>query len=101
MEQNTVDQDYRDAQRRVRRLRHFLQHLTTYFVMIAFLHIINLLTSDYYWAKWPALGWGLAVVLHGIRHARYFPFFDKEWEEKKIQQILEKKSADRGTSTHR
>jgi len=89
---NTDDKAYKDAKRKVRVLRHFYSHLATYAVVIVFLHIINLLTSSTYWAFWPALGWGIAIALHAIRATEFMPFLGEEWEEKKIQKILAKRS---------
>lgn len=44
--------------------RDFASHFGSYFVVITMLALINLLTSDYPWFLWPALGWGAAVALH-------------------------------------
>jgi class 3 adenylate cyclase len=41
------------------------QHLWIYLGVIAFLLVVNLLTSrDHLWAHWPALGWGFLLFLH-------------------------------------
>ncbi|WP_169569234.1 2TM domain-containing protein [Sneathiella limimaris] len=87
----TSEKDLRAARRKVRHIRHFYRHLATYAVVIVFLHIINLLTSSYYWAIWPTLGWGLAVAAQAIHVFGFFNFFDEEWEEREVQKILEKK----------
>ena len=51
------------------RLR-FQQHLRIYAAVIAVLVSINALTSpDVWWAIWPALGWGLGLLLHANRMA--------------------------------
>jgi hypothetical protein len=43
----------------------FRIHLLTYVPVIAFLVFVNVMTTpSYLWFLWPALGWGLAVVLH-------------------------------------
>jgi len=39
---------------------------------------------------WPLLGWGLGVFFHGMRVFNYAPFFGKEWENRKIQELMEK-----------
>lgn len=48
-------------------------HAQIYAAVIGFLSVIWLLTGDFgfFWPIWPALGWGLAVVLGfiGARHA--------------------------------
>jgi hypothetical protein len=55
---------------RKERQSNFRIHLFTYLPVIAFLIFVNLMTSHYPWVLWPALGWGLALVLHA-RFALY------------------------------
>ena len=46
--------------------RSFDVHVRVYVLVIAFLCLIWLLTgAGYFWPVWPALGWGLAVGIHG------------------------------------
>lgn len=50
----------------------FKSHLGTYFVIIAFLWIVWLLTgsnaatsnSNYPWPVWPTAGWGIGLLFH-------------------------------------
>ena len=45
----------------------FRIHLINYIVINTLLAIINLtLTPEYIWFKWPLLGWGIGIILHGI-----------------------------------
>jgi len=45
----------------------FRTHLLIYLAVICLLTIINLIvTSGYFWAKWPMLGWGIAIIIHGV-----------------------------------
>ncbi len=91
--QEEEDKEYQRARRKVRQLQHFYRHLIIYGVIITFLHIINLITSSYYWAIWPTLGWGVAVAIHASQHLDWLPMFDEEWEERKIQEIMAKRQA--------
>jgi 2TM domain-containing protein len=84
--------DEKAARKQVRRLRHLYKHALTYGAVIVFLHIVNLITSDTYWAFWPAFGWGIALALHAITTLELMPVFGREWEEKKVQEILAKRS---------
>ncbi len=88
----TEDKDYKRAKRKVRHIRHFYRHLATYGVIILFLHILNWMTSSYYWAIWPTLGWGIAIALHATQSLDVMPYFNEEWEERKIQEILAKRA---------
>ncbi len=85
------EDEIKSARREVRQMRHFYRHLMTYGVIIVFLHIINLMTSSYYWAIWPTLGWGIAIALHAAKNMDFLPFLNAEWEERKVQEILAKK----------
>jgi hypothetical protein len=55
-----------DDEQAIRRERasDFRIHLFTYIPVIAFLVVVNLMTTSYLWFLWPALGWGLALALH-------------------------------------
>ena len=46
------------------------KHMGTYLGVIGFLFIINMLTwNGSFWFHWPALGWGLLLLLHWIKSA--------------------------------
>jgi hypothetical protein len=65
----------------------FKIHSTVYIVIILFLAGINYLTySGYPWFLWPALGWGIAVLLHGL--AAYV--WNTDLEEKEYQKLKAK-----------
>ena len=62
----TDQQAYDRARKRAKRKLDFYNHAIVYAVVIGFLFAINLFTSaDYFWAFWPAAGWGVALALHG------------------------------------
>ena len=45
----------------------FYIHLSVYIAVNILLIIINLSTStEYYWFKWPLIGWGIAVFFHAM-----------------------------------
>ena len=56
--------------------------------MIPVLIIVNLNTSDFQWFWFPMLGWGLGLTFHAFETFGY----GKSWEERKIQEILEKEN---------
>jgi len=62
------DQDsYQRAKKRVEEKVGFYIHLSIYIVVSTLLIIINLSTStQYYWFKWPIIGWGVGVLFHGL-----------------------------------
>lgn len=77
---------YRKAAKRVKDLKGFYGNLTSYCLIIPFLLILNLLTSpSHLWFYWPMLGWGLGLTIHAVSTFG----IGKDWEEKKIQQLME------------
>ncbi|MNY76888.1 hypothetical protein D3C86_2166160 [compost metagenome] len=46
------------------------------------------------------MGWGIAIILHGLKVFSLPPFFNKKWEQKKIQEILEKENKQRLENRH-
>jgi hypothetical protein len=82
---------YNQAQKKVEEIKKFYQHLTVYVLCNPIVIVVNLMTSPgylYFW--WCLLGWGIPIVLHGLKAFDCFPFFNKEWEEQKIKEIIDK-----------
>lgn len=78
---------YYRAKKRVEDIKGFFGNLVAYCVVIPFLIFINYRTSwDYQWFWFPMLGWGMGVIFHAFGVFGY----GKEWEERKIKEILEK-----------
>ena len=64
----TDTDEYAAARRRAEAKYGFFVHVAVYAAVMLLLVIINLLTSrSQIWFVWPLIGWGLAVVLHGLR----------------------------------
>ena len=59
---------YKRAKQRVAAKMGFYRHLTVYVAVCILLIIINFsISTQYLWVIWPVMGWGLAVLLHGLR----------------------------------
>lgn len=97
MEQNYIEAArYYEAQKRVKKIREFYEHLTVYVLTNPIVIVVNVMTSPgYLWCLWCLLGWGAAVALHGMKVFRFPAFFNKKWEERKIREILEKEEKQR------
>lgn len=81
------DKAYEKAQKRVKEIKSFYGNLFSYVIVITFLIILNLITSPkHLWFYWPMLGWGIGIAAHGISVFS----IGRTWEERKIQEILEK-----------
>nr|WP_298392579.1 2TM domain-containing protein [Flavobacterium sp.] len=89
--QNTYNQDtaFFRAKERVEKIKGFYGNLISYCTVIPILIIINMSSSHkFQWFWFPMLGWGLGVIFHGFETFG----FGKSWEEKKIQEILNKQN---------
>ena len=83
--ETTENLAYDKAVKRVKELKGFYGNLISYCIVIPFLVIVNLITSPkYLWFYWPMLGWGIGVISHAMQVFAV----GKNWEEKKIQEIL-------------
>lgn len=89
--QNYNEQDaYYKAKKRVEEIKGFYSNLLSYIVVMPFLIFINYRTSwEFQWFWFPMLGWGMGLIFHGFGVFGY----GKSWEERKIQEILEKEDA--------
>ena len=94
METNYAEAErYYQAQKRVKEIKDFYAHLTVYLLCNPIVIVVNLMTCPGYLYFWfSLLGWGFAIVMHGLSVFRISPIFNKDWEEQKIQEILQKES---------
>lgn len=84
---------YQKAAKRVKELKGFYSNLISYCIVISFLLILNLITSPkQLWFYWPALGWGVGVAVHAMSVFAV----GKEWEERKLREILTKENQQNG-----
>ena len=82
---------YQNAKRRVETLKGFYVHLTVYVLVNLLLFTINVLTSpESLWFFWPLLGWGIALALHALRVFGTGRSLGAEWQERKIDELMEK-----------
>jgi hypothetical protein len=91
MENFNNQESYNRAKQRVEDLKGFYGNLVSYILVNLFLVFINLKYSpNELWFFWPMLGWGIGVFFHAMKVFNFFPFFGKEWEEKKMKEYIEK-----------
>lgn len=81
---------YVRAVERVEKLKEFYQNLASYVVVIPFLVFINLYFSPgFHWFWFPAIGWGIGVIFHWLEANNYNVFLGRNWEERKIKEMME------------
>ena len=87
---NEKETSYYKAQKRVEDIKGFYGHLTSFIVVNLGLMVLNLITSpQHLWFFYPAMGWGIGVVIHGMSVFNYLPFLGNNWEERKIREFME------------
>jgi two-component system LytT family sensor kinase len=82
---------YVRAVKRVEKLKEFYQNFASYCIVIPFLIFINLRFSPgFYWFWFPMFGWGIGLTFHFLEVNNYTVFLGKNWEEKKIEELMKK-----------
>ena len=86
--ENVNEYRYRKAKERVEHIKGFYGNLTAYVIVITLLCLLNYYTTSFPWVIFPAVGWGLGVTAHGFSAFGYLPFLGKDWEERKIKELM-------------
>ncbi|PKB17867.1 2TM domain-containing protein [Flavobacterium sp. 5] len=96
----STDENYNIAYKKVKRIKGFYSHLKVYFIVNAII-LISSFNRDYignsgFW-NWhtfsTAIFWGIALIAHGATVFGTDLFFNDDWEQKKIQNYMEKEKA--------
>ena len=88
---NTEETKYQKAKERVEVIKGFYIHLTVYVVVNLLLFSINMITSPgVLWFIWPLMGWGVGVVFHALFVFSPGLELGADWEQRKIQELMEK-----------
>ena len=85
---------YRKAAKKMEDIKGFYGNLISYLIVIGGLAVLNLATyPKYLWFLYPAIGWGIGVIIHAMAVYNLVPFLGKDWEERKIREIIEKEKS--------
>lgn len=88
---NTSQQSkYARAKEKVEELKGFYSHLTIYSVFVVVFIGLNYYSTSYPWAIFPIAGWGIGVLGHAAGVFGWNPFFGKDWEQRKIKELIQK-----------
>ena len=91
-----VNEEYRRARRRVRRVMGFYRHLSTYISVLLVLLVIDIVTGpDEFWVQWVALVWGIILALHFLNVWVFDSVLGREAEKRMIEQELRKRQGGR------
>lgn len=90
--ETTNDYRYQKAKKKVREIKEFYTHALVYVIVISMLMLLNYYTTSFPWVIFPAVGWGIGLMAHGFCAFGYLPFLGRNWEERKIRELMESDS---------
>lgn len=80
----------KQAKEHVEKLKGFYAHLTVYLLFVPIFITINILGgSNFPWAIFPIVGWGIGVSSHAAETYSWNLFFGKNWEERKLREFMD------------
>jgi len=89
---------YDKAKKRVEEIRSFYSHLFVYVVVNVGLFLLNIITSPRsLWFYWVLIGWGIGLAIHALNIFGTEKILGKDWEEKKIKELMEKDKSETST----
>ena len=87
--ENLENSKYLLAVERVEKLKKFYSSLASFVVVMPFLIFINLSYIPYFqWFWFPLFGWSIGLVSQLLEANNYNIFLGKNWEEKKIKELM-------------
>ena len=94
MELNTNETKYRRAQDRVSELKEFYGKIFRGILAIIIVAAINYYKNEwtYPWFLWVVFGVGLSLSIRAIRLFAANFFLGKNWEERKVRELMNKDS---------
>lgn len=93
LEPNTKKENkYLRAKERVAEMKKFYTGIIFYVIFISFLAALNYYTNEwrYMWFLWAAFGWGIGLVFQAAKAFNWAPFMNKDWEQRKIKELIDK-----------
>lgn len=96
MENNTQENKYLRAKERVEELKKFYNNLIAYIIVNAGLAALNYWQNQwaYTWFLWSVFGWGIGLAFHAAKAFQWNPLFNKDWEERKVKEFMDKDAKD-------
>jgi len=79
------------AWRRIKALRLFYNHLTVFVIVNFILLLVDVSTPGAPWFYQVLLGWGLFVGLHAAHTYELLPWTNRDWEQRKVQELIDER----------
>ncbi len=81
---------YNEARRRVKKVKGFYSHFTSWLLFSVFFIFLNLTTGGHeFWAIFPIMGWGIGVAFHAVG-VFGVPGLGKDWEERLLEREIDR-----------
>ena len=82
---------YENAKDQVDKIKGFYAHFTIYLIFVPIFIWLNFQSNaGFPWALFPIGGWGFGVAGHAAETFNWNPFFGKDWEQRKIKEMLDR-----------
>ena len=85
---------YEEALIRVKKIKAFYFHLIVFILVNTYVIIKKTQHIDESETMWHAFKlpffWGIGLVFHGLKTFGLFPFFGKNWEDRKVKEMMDK-----------
>ena len=82
---------YEEAVCHVREVSAFYTHALVYILVIGGLAALNLLNNPgRLWFIYAAMGWGVGLLVHGLRVFAMRNWLGREWQARKVREYLER-----------
>lgn len=82
------DKRYERAKAKVEALKGFYIHFAIYCIFVPVFIFLNVRSTSFPWALFPIFGWGWGVIGHATETFGWNPLFNKKWESKKIDELM-------------
>ena len=92
------DREYREAQKRVEKIKKFYKNLASWAGTSVFLIAVDIfLTGGMTWSRYPVFFWGISILIQFFQFIR-LQRMDKNWEERQIRRFTGRDYQRRNTS---
>jgi len=85
---------YQEAQKQVQKIKGFYTHLIVFIIVNIFVIVKKTQHIDEGETIWHAFKlaffWGIGLVFHGLKTFDSVPFFGKDWEDRKVKELMNK-----------
>jgi len=92
--ENITENRYQRAKEKVEKMKGFYTHATIYCIFVVFFIWLNWRSGGFPWAIFPIAGWGLGLLGHATDTFGFNLFFGKDWERRKIKEIMRKEESE-------